>query len=377
GHGQLPGRQVRQVGAVGGGGAARRAARAPPAAPPRVGGPAPVGAPAAGGTVSKEEMVELLTELLPEGRLTRTTGLGTDDPRGRSAPFAQGVFDDGRGAAAVSVSAGTVAEAPGCPGPEHAPGAECSRRTLADGSVLVVFKGYEYPDRREDTRLWRASLTTPEGRTVEAMEWNAPEEKGAEPTRDEPPLTEEQLEAVVTDDRWDKVLAALPEPGITPSAGEPQDAQQRLPAAEEMARHLRGLLPSRLEVLRRGAADDPGYANLVVDDGRGGTLVEIQLQEWGRDWEQGVSGLGMLYSGAEARTLEDGTRVVVRKQGSDKSGAGALQWSADSMRPDGTRVIATALNAPGYHLDANRPEPALTGEELKAIVLDDGWDRLG
>ena len=46
------------------------------------------------------------------------------------------------------------------------------------------------------------------------------------------------------------------------------------------------------------------------------------------------------------------------------------------MRPDGLRVVLTELNAPGWHQDANRQEPPLTIAQLKAMALNDVWEKL-
>ena len=71
----------------------------------------------------------------------------------------------------------------------------CRTEQLPDGSRLLLHQGYEYPDRRADTKVWRAVLVTAQGFLVDASEWNAAADKGASVSRTDPPLTIAQLKA--------------------------------------------------------------------------------------------------------------------------------------------------------------------------------------
>lgn len=111
----------------------------------------------------------------------------------RFGPSAQLVFDDGKGKAAIGVSVGAIdpdstqaVQQLECPDKTFVPYDSCRNETLADGSRLMVLRGYEYPDKRVDTKWWHAYLVTPDGYTVDASEWNAPAEKGANVSRAEP-----------------------------------------------------------------------------------------------------------------------------------------------------------------------------------------------
>lgn len=121
-----------------------------------------------------------------------------------------------------------------CPIP--AKGATCDRRTLPDGSTLVVEQNREYPagERYSEGRgpmVWSARLLRKDGLRVSLWENNAPVEKGSE-SRVKPPLTPEQLEAIVTSSDWQAQVDAdlvrraaplftptMPEEGPTDSRG--------------------------------------------------------------------------------------------------------------------------------------------------------------
>ncbi|MDF6042276.1 hypothetical protein LRD69_08880 [Streptomyces sp. JH14] len=77
----------------------------------------------------------------------------------------------------------------------------------------------------------------------------------------------------------------------------------------------------------------------------------------------------------KADTLPDGTRVSVSKAAADGGGKGTVEWSVDTLRPDGLRVVISALNAPAYPLAAIRKEPALDTGQLQQIALDPAWQR--
>ncbi len=130
-----------------------------------------------------------------------------------------GVYDDGHGKAAVSVflsrahGAGEAGEAMvTCPDKAHAPDVECTTEKLPGVGRLMLLQGYEYPDRREETKNWRATLLTQDGFLVDVNEYNAPAEKGAPVSRENPPFTPARLKALVTADAWRSLLAKLPGP---------------------------------------------------------------------------------------------------------------------------------------------------------------------
>ncbi|MFF2399059.1 hypothetical protein [Streptomyces goshikiensis] len=354
-------------GLFGGAGGSGGPGRVDVAAPPELSA-GPTKAPARGGpssrtgsgAVSGAQLVSVLKELLPGGKVTDTEASGTGAPQG---PSVRGVYDDGEGAAQIGVTltrtdpdGRTPAGALECPDANTTDYEACATETLADGSKVMVFQGYEYPDRREPTKLWRATLVTRQGFQVEVMEWNAPAEKGAKVSRPAPPLGPAQLKAFAASPLWHPALGDLP---AAPAEGPAPD-----PVGADARAVLESLVPkSGITVASKGGGGD--YAYLVLDDGKGASLVQVNVQE------QMGAALGGHMSGAT--TLPDGTKVLETKQPGEKGGKGVLWWSADTLRPDGRRVVVSAFNTGNQSKPATRKEPVLTMEQLRTIALDPKW----
>ncbi|WP_406464161.1 hypothetical protein OHB07_23370 [Streptomyces sp. NBC_00111] len=322
---------------------------------------------------SAQEVTRVLEGLLPEGEVTRPKNpvtRGTGDKKELRAPFASVVYDDGHGKAAVSVGLSRQdPEAPpneddlSCPDKNLTPFEACSAKTLEDGSHLVLFQGWEYPDRRVETKRWYADLLTPEGYRITVSEWNAAAEKDAPVSRPTPPLSPEQLTALVRSEAWNPVAASLPAPVEQP-------LEQPIPqgqSGEEILAELTEQLPARLTVKDSGKQEGE-YAYVVVDDGRGRSFVQINVQ-------QGMSGVEGDLFGPDAEVLPDGTKVATRKDAGEKGGAGVKMWSADTMRPDGFRVVISAFNTGNQNEAASREDPALSIAELKKIATSGVWLR--
>ncbi|MEU6845664.1 hypothetical protein ABZ930_27705 [Streptomyces sp. NPDC046716] len=319
-----------------------------------------------GAAVPRAKVIGILEGLLPKGKLSGQEGRGTDEVPG---PLAHVVYDDGHGKAAIGVSVGAVdpdgvgtAEQLKCPDKKFVPYDECRNEKLSDGSRLMLMRGYEYPDRRVDTKLWSAFLVTPEGYTVTANEWNAPAEKDAAVTRPRPPLGLAQLRTLVLAEEWRPVMNAI---GTAPDEPLPQPPAQGSDRAS-ILKNLKALLPERVKVTDEGG-QDAEYAYVTVDDGKGETFVQINVQSDMKDVESQLFG-------SDAEVRPDGTKVTTRQgDGDDKGGAGIVEWTADTIRPDGMRVVVSAFNSSAQNKDATRPEPALTMAELKDIALSGKW----
>ncbi|MEU7070896.1 hypothetical protein AB0B30_07375 [Streptomyces narbonensis] len=289
------------------------------------------------------------------------------DGKGQSA---LGVYDDGAGKASVSVglyrSAGGEGEAGAgqveCPSEVHVSFDSCTSKRLAGGDRLMVIQGYEYPDRREDTKHWRAVLLTKDGLLIDASEYNAPAQKGAAVSRENPPFTAAQLKALVTADDWRPLLDQLPK---LPETATPPGAMPGETSGPEIQSTTRSLLPEGLRVT--DGDGDHGYGFLVVDDGKGKSLVEINVQPRMGDVAH------QLYASGNVTTLPDGRRVKVTQETAEKGGSGVVAWTVDTMTADGFRVVVSSLNAGGYRKAATRAEPALTIEQLKTIALSLRW----
>ncbi|MFF6785624.1 hypothetical protein [Streptomyces sp. NPDC012510] len=337
------------------------------------------------GKVSGADLVRTLKDLLPKGKFSGEAARGTGAELG---PYAQVVYDDGKGGAAVQVGLGRV-EADGeharqlteCPDKAFVSFDSCAESTLPDGSRLMLFQGYEYPDRRVDTKHWYAQLVTPDGYDVSVMEWNAEAQKDAPITRHEPPLTTAQLKEIVTAPAWRTAIDAVPEkkesssagaPGSEPGAGEsPGSASVDAPMVDGDAiqKTLTGLLPEGVDVVDKGG-QETDFAYVVLDDGEGRSLVQMNVQP-------GMADLADSLFGSGAETLPDGTKVASRQEPGEKGGEGVVKWTVDTLRPDGLRVVISAFNSGAQHTAATRDTPALTMAQLKEIATSERWNELG
>ncbi len=337
--------------------------------------PAPTTAPTTPTSFTGDALLRELKERLPEGgEFSEEDARGTGHELG---PYARLVYDDGDGAAAIAVSFARVDpddeqtdELTQCPDRTFTPYDDCSTSRLPDGSRLMLFQGYEFPDRRVDTKWWSADLVTPQGRHVSIAEWNSPAQKGAPISRENPPLTTAQLREIVTADVWRGVVNAIPE---SPEPTQPPSSDHTPPppaaSGTEIGETLAQLLPEKSDVVKRGGQGS-GYAYLVVDDGRGESLVQVNVQHGMNDVAD------ELY--ASAATLPDGTLVATRKGPGDDRVAGVVMWTVDTLRPgsDGFRVVISAFNNGAAHAEPSRDTPALTVEQLREIALSPKWEEM-
>ncbi|WP_330288093.1 hypothetical protein [Streptomyces sp. NBC_00576] len=324
---------------------------------------------AAPSPVSGAQLLSTLKGLLPQGDYSEERSRGTASKLG---PYAYAVFDDGKGAAALSVNLGRIEpggqqarEIAECPDKAFVPYDECVTSPLPGGALLRILKGYEYPDRRVDTKLWTADLVTNEGEQVTVMEWNAAAEKDAPISRPEPPLDSGQLKTVVTDPAWLRAINAIPkaaESSKPPTSSEPAEVE-----SDAIVTTLTGLLPKGLSVVGK-SGPGTGFGYVVVDDGKGKSFVQINVQPNMKDIEDDLFG-----EGSGAVTLPDGIKVVVRQGAGDNKGKGLVMRTADAIWPDGLRVVVSAFNSASQITGPTRENPALTLDQLKTIATDSKW----
>ncbi|MFJ5138062.1 hypothetical protein [Streptomyces sp. NPDC088707] len=299
---------------------------------------------------------------------------------------AGGVFDDGKGKAAVTVGlfrtgTGEAGEDQvACPDKVAVPYDDCTEENLAGGSRLMILQGYEYPDKREETKAWRAVLLTKDGFLIDVSEYNAAAEKGAPVSRENPPFTPAQLKALVTAPDWGPLVARLPESvdmsgggeggqgGGAGQGGQDEPPRHVEPNGAAVQSTLRSLLPEGLKVADKGGEGE--YAYVVVDDGKGRSLVQINVQPNMSDVA------GDLFGSGDVTTLPDGRRVKLTQQPGEKGGEGVVWWTADTITPEGFRVVVSAFNAGTQHEAATRAEPTLTMQQLKSIALSPKWQKL-
>ncbi|KQX71194.1 hypothetical protein [Streptomyces sp. Root1310] len=321
---------------------------------------------------SADDVVRTLEKLLPEGKFTESEARGTNEDL---PPLAVGVFDDGKGEGSVSVGLARIPADAGevnpstavmpCPDGEQTGLDSCRTELLSDGSAITVYQGYEYPDHRDNLKSWGADLVTPAGHHVSVIEWNAPAEKGRPVSRAEPPLTTAQLKALAEAPKWRVIADAIPDEERKPRSPSGSSARPQEMAGWLVLRKLSLLLPKGLERVTNGS-QETGYGYFVVDDGKGASLVQVNVQPNMSDVA------GQLY-GSGAETLPDGTRVSVKQGPGEKGGAGVVMWTVDTLRKDGLRVVVSAFNAAEQDKAATRAKPALTIEQLRAVALSPRW----
>ncbi|AWL87683.1 hypothetical protein BF14_018650 [Streptomyces griseus] len=159
------------------------------------------------------------------------------------------------------------------------------------------------------------------------------------------------------------------EPSPDPTSRGTHDAGEPAPPLDHtlLMPTFRALLPEGLTVT--DVTDSGGeFASVVVNDGKGRSLVQINVQQDMRDVAHQLYG--------DATTLPDGTLLATSKKPGEKGGAGVVLWTADSMRPDGMRVVVSAFNSGEQSSAATRKAPALTMDQLTALVISPEWPKL-
>ncbi|MFJ9608442.1 hypothetical protein ACIRS1_19115 [Kitasatospora sp. NPDC101176] len=320
--------------------------------------------------MTTEEVLGTITGMLPHGGVRVVTSGGAGDP-GQHRTGATILFDDGAGESILTITAERTdrppAETANCMDGFVVPQDSCDRVVRPDGSVLTIDK---LRDRTEaDKREWRATWAAPDGRRVEVTEFNG---QPAAASRPNPPLSAEQLTALVTGEGWERVFASLaPAPGGPPSAASPAPTAAQGPSGEELLGRLVPLLPSGAAVSGRDAGR--GVLTATVDGRTSMLMVAVDPpSQRGREDLRGAER-------SPATPLEvrdkrrDGTLVVTNRFGNGKGATDpVLHWTATVYYPDGRQVRISEWNGEnGYTF---RPgDPALEVDALKAIATDPVW----
>ncbi|MGW1540759.1 hypothetical protein ACWCPM_11035 [Streptomyces sp. NPDC002309] len=308
---------------------------------------------------SSRNMVHSLETLLPRGKTSAQRGQGVSVTPGKS-PFAELVFEHGGRSAGVKVVLNrypmpipsTLAE---CPDTAYHPYSRCSRATVPSGAILVQDRSPQDEKDPSGAELLTVRLTSKDGSQVFVSETGDPK-RG----RVELPLTGKQLVSIATAPIWQTALAEMP----APPSGSPAESITRL-TGQQITRKIQQLLPAGLQSARAGGSE--GFGHVVVDDGHGKGLVAVNVQRWK------PSDPLMTKIFVKGKTLPDGTRIRVQKGPASQGGKGVIEWSVDTFRTDGLRVVISALNAPAYPLPPSRHDPALDIDQLKQIALNPAW----
>ncbi|MFJ2743545.1 hypothetical protein ACIO3O_28275 [Streptomyces sp. NPDC087440] len=311
--------------------------------------------------ITRAWMTDTFKRLMPRGELTQVEARGTESTQGiADSPMVSAVFDEGKGKAAVMLGitrtdpkSQMARDMVTCPARAYVRFDACRSEKLSDGSDFMLLQ--RYVRNTGEAKEWRATLVTPDGLVVDVSEHNAPAEKDKPVSRIDPPLDPGRLKKLTTDGAWRTVTDALPAAKPAGDVGIPGE-----PSVEKMQRSLAALLPQGMTLSDKSGQD--GFASVVVNDGRGGSLVEVNAQV----------GMGDALGG-QTPTEPDGTAVTVTRGDGDKGVPGIVQLTVDTIKPDGRRVVISAFNSDTQHSAPTRKQPALTAEQLKAIALSSTW----
>ncbi|WP_035791685.1 hypothetical protein [Kitasatospora mediocidica] len=320
--------------------------------------------------MSEQEVVSLVTALLPPGKVSVITAGGT----GQGAVAGSGtggtlMFDDGAGASIFEYRAErtdlTPAAGAVCMDGFTMPQDSCDRTELPGGAVMVIDKlrSQNTPGGLE----WRATWAAPDGRRVSVIEYNG-QPAGAD--RPNPPLSSQQLTAFVTAASWERVFAALAPVKNAPAPATPTPVAG--PSAAELLTKLVRMLPAGATSSTPKGSDQ---ADLTVTlDGRT-SMVQVGVDPASDKGKQAEASTETSPSTPlEVREkLADGTLVVTNRFGNGKTATDpVLHWTADVYYPDGRHVSLYEWNGEnGY--TARPGTPALSPEQLKAIATDPAW----
>lgn len=319
---------------------------------------------------SGSEVVNTLSRLLP-------SGIGVETPEGGQRTVAQQgqsrsvslVVKDSAGAATVTAELFKFRPpAPkafsDCPDPAYHPYSKCQHRSAGAGDSLILNLAPVDETRPSGPQRWTAVLTKRDGSQVVISEFNAVGDKKQEISRVAPTLAGSRLLQMATSPLWVPVLKEVQGPGTKHTV----QPASKLASAAQLAAELGKLLPTQLTTARPGGGD--GFGHLTANDGKGQSLVGINVQRWtARDRH----GSAKLFSGAAK--LPDGTLVSTSAAAPENGGRGTVEWSVDTLRPDGLRVRVFALNAAAYVIPADRAAPAVGIPVLRQIALSPVWRR--
>ncbi|MFB7612691.1 hypothetical protein [Kitasatospora sp. NPDC056181] len=165
---------------------------------------------------------------------------------------------------------------------------------------------------------------------------------------------------------------AQPSTGASPSSGAPS-ATDAPPTAKPS--DLRALLVTMLSGRGKatgGSENGPEYATALLDDGRGKGLVTITVQSGVTDQVKDRMNCDRAPVGCQTVTTADGT--VVKSYEASAGATGEVRCNTvDTLRPNGSRVVAGACDAASDLGPRTRTKPVLDLEGVKAVALDPRW----
>ncbi|MCX4583760.1 hypothetical protein [Streptomyces sp. NBC_01481] len=292
---------------------------------------------------SADQMIKLLEISLPKGEFSKQRGTsnfgGPDDVANASL-----VYDDGYGKSLVSISARRVD-----PNDKALKKSmtTCPAKSSSETCVTDIY-GHKIRQSLVDgkkpasVKKWQALRISGDGFLLEATEYNAPAGKGVEATRTKPPLTAMQLGELAG-----AVEGAFTKFGVMNA--ETFSSPRPIQGSWEVRETLESLVPTGLSQRGLGGLGDEGY--IVVYD------AKLKVKTFLR--------------ATVASGTPDGGKVRTQQRAGKQPGS--LEWSAESVTPQGLRVTVTAFNSQYPNQAAVRPEPPLTLAQLSAMATSDKW----
>ena len=328
--------------------------------------PAPLGAP-----VSAQKMLSTLEHLLPAGNVSQTSGRATNNVQMPSASLVL-TPTDGLGAGGMTLSMTrydlplTLANGLTCDTSTSIVQVTCDARALP-GGYRFQFDRLVYLPASQGLKSWNGYLIAPDGSQVELDEYNAAvpmmgakSHTGAVPTRTDPPLTENQVLALLTSHTWDAARAALSTPyGVTQGGGPNSD-----PAGSEILSTINKILPPGVTHSKEdNDAGQTGQADLQIDAGHGSGMLQVTVANWAADLSPADRAIDTATVFGNATQLADGSELVMTQIALPSADGGGVQRVADVLRPDGLRITLEELGK----------GPVLTMTQLRSLVVNPAW----
>ncbi|MER7983095.1 hypothetical protein [Streptomyces sp. NPDC095817] len=308
---------------------------------------------------SAQQMVNALESLLPAGKKSNQRGHGVDI-KSSAPPSAELIYNyHGRTAKIrVALYRSISSNDAVCPDRAYHPEVQCAITELSQGGRLLVIRSPEDEQHPSGPTILTSVVSYKSGKQIMVSQGDShirPTASGGNPSF---PLTSTQLSAIAASSIWKPILDEVPRP--------PDDHRVApVMTGPEIASTLTSLLPSNLPASEAGGSDE--YGHVVVDDSHGKSLIAVNVQKW----DPHDAPMREVFK--KSHTLPDGTRIRVEKVPAQGGGKGAVEWSVDTLRKDGFRVLIMAVNAPAYKLPATRSKPPLDISQLKKIALDKKW----
>jgi hypothetical protein len=274
-------------------------------------------------------------------------------------------YDNGHGAATLRIDTNRMptplawwTDHTQCPDPFTMPVTDCTRTTRPDGSVLVVARAAEHRASQVDTMAY---LTGADGRQLMLTE---------EPTRQDAPLTGDQLATVLEHADWSPAFAHVP-------VWEPPYAPAFEPTPDQVLAKAGKLLPtgatSTIDSSQQNGLTGAHFA--VTLGGRTSMVMISVINGFGKGVPAETQRAFDATAGAHLSLTHtaNGTSVLTDKDG---TGSTVTTHGAEvtALTPAGNQVTVSEWNGPnGYTFTGGAL--ALDTDQLAAIALGTDWSK--